>query len=202
MGTVAGALRPVGRVETMSTVAKFSIASYDRMTAAGVFEPREKHHVELIRGEVREMSPIGTPHAAILGFLNAWSVRSTPADQVIVRIQSPIQLQELESVPEPDVVWARFNDYYRRHPAAADVQLIVEVSESSLAYDRGEKAALYAEADIDDYWIVNVNDRVVEVYRKPAGDRYRQLQTFAPGDSISPLILPDAKLAIAQLWPA
>jgi len=102
-------------------------------------------------------------------------------------------------VPEPDVVWARASDYYRRHPKADDAQLLIEVSERSFAYDSGEKATLYAEAGIRDYWNVNVNRRVVEVYRDPACNRYRQMQTFAIGDLLSPLTLPDIQLTIADL---
>lgn len=185
----------------MSTIAKFTISEYDRMIAAGIFVPKEEHHVELIRGQVRQMSPVGTLHAAIVCQLMTWSVRSTPVGQVSVRVQCPIQFDELESLPEPDIVWAHGKDYHQRHPVVEEIQLVVEVSESSLAYDRGEKAQLYAQAGIRDYWVVNLVDRVVEVYREPADRRYQKVRTFEAGAVISPVEFPNIQLAVADLWP-
>jgi len=186
----------------MSTDIKISVADLDRMIAEGAFTPKEEHHVELIRGELREMSPIGLWHCAIVDFLTAWSIRNTPEDQVIVRVQGSVQFIELDSVPQPDVVWTRKKSYFEGHPTAKDVLLLIEVAESSLAFDRGEKAELYAAAGIQDYWIVNIRDRVVEVYREPAGNQFRQKQTFATGESLAPLALPELQLAVVDLWPA
>jgi Uma2 family endonuclease len=184
----------------MHTTAKFSIATYDRMIEAGVFVPREKHHVELIRGEICEMSPQGIPHAGVLSELTSWSVSNTSRDQIVVRIQSPVQFDDLESVPEPDVVWAWKKDCIGKHPGAAGIVLLIEVSLSSLESDRTVKAELYAEAGIADYWIVNLSQRVVEVYRKPAAGRYQELRTYAVGESVAPLAFPEVRLDVASLW--
>ncbi|MCG8450526.1 MAG: Uma2 family endonuclease [Pirellulales bacterium] len=186
----------------MSTAAHFSIADYNRMIAAGVFEPREEHQVELIRGELHEMNPINPPHSEVVNLLMYWSIDHCPRDQVRVRSQDSLGLPALESVPQPDVFWVKARDYSRERPTNEDVFLVIEVAESSLAYDRGEKAQLYAKAGIQDYWVINVNDRVVEVFRDPAGGHYRQLQTFKVGDTVSPLAFPDLQLAVADLWPA
>jgi Uma2 family endonuclease len=107
----------------------------------------------------------------------------------------------LDTEPEPDIVWAR-RDYPGSHPAGKDILLLIEVAESSLADDRGEKAELYAEAGIADYWIVNLIDRTVEVRRSPTNGRYADIHSFNIGDSIHPLAAPDAHLNIAGLFPA
>ena len=186
----------------MSTGVRITIAEYDRMISAGEFEPQEEYHVELIHGEIREMNPINPPHAEALNYLMYWSIDNSPRDQVRVRNQESLGLPELESVPQPDLFWVRKKNYSRQRPTNEDVFLVIEVSDNTLAYDRGEKAELYAEAGIQDYWIVNVIDRVVEVYRDPLGGRYRQIQSYGESDKVSPLAFPDLQLKVADLWQA
>jgi Uma2 family endonuclease len=184
----------------MSTGVRITIAEYDRMIDAGEFEPREEHHVELIHGEIREMNPINPPHDEAVNYLLYWSIDSCPRDRVRVRSQGSLGLPELESVPEPDVFWVRKKSYSRQRPTQADVFLVVEVADSSLRYDRGEKADLYASAGVQDYWIVNVIDHTVEVFRNPTAGRYRQMQTFKEGDVVSPFAFPDIQLHVADVW--
>jgi len=184
----------------MSTVAHFTVGDYDRMIASGMFDGPQKRRVELIRGEVREMSPIGARHEDIVDRLNLWSIRNLPEDEVRVRVQNSVGLPALDSVPEPDVAWVVQRDYSRRRPTTDDVLLIIEVAESSLDYDAGEKAELYAAAGIKDYWVVDVAAQVVEVRREPDGSRYRALTTYRGDDPIRPLARPDLVFSPALLF--
>ncbi|MCR4410808.1 MAG: Uma2 family endonuclease [Thermoguttaceae bacterium] len=184
----------------MSTIARFSLAEYDQMIALGFFEGEKRRHVELIRGEVREMSPSGPSHEVVVDRLNHWSVRSVPEERIWVRVQNSIGLPAEESVPEPDIAWVAPGDYWSGRPLASAVLLLIEVADSSLEYDRGEKAALYAAAGIADYGIANLPERTVEVRREPRGGRYRSIRIFAGDEEIRPLALPEAVLRPAMLW--
>ena len=186
----------------MSTIAHLTLAEYDRMIACGVFDSRERRRLEFIRGEIREMPPIGPPHEDSVDRLNEWSIENVSRRRTRVRVQNSIGLPELESAPEPDLAWVVRRDYSRKRPTAADVLLIIEVSESTLKYDQGEKADLYAEAGIADYWIVNIPERVVEVRRNPNNGRYQTLETFRGEDEIRPLAMPDVVLRPSMLWPS
>jgi Uma2 family endonuclease len=148
------------------------------------------------------MNPVGSAHEDILDFLNVWSVENVPRDKVRVRLQNSIGLPSLESAPEPDLAWVVRRDYYHHRPTAEDVLLLIEVAETSLAYDTGEKAELYAAADIADYWVVDVAGRAIEVRRDPSGGRYRSLQTSTGQQSLHPLVLPEVALTPQALWPA
>src|SRR5438309_4413683 len=108
------------------------------------------------------MSPMGPLHEQAVDILTEWSITNVPRGIVWVRIQNSIGIPGLDSVPEPDICWVRRRDYSAGRPLAGDILLIIEVSDSSLAYDRGEKANLYAAALIADYWVVNIADRCVE----------------------------------------
>ncbi len=183
----------------MSVIAKISVMEYERMIAAGVFEGRKKPRIELIWGELREMSPIGSDHAKIVDWLMEWSVDNAPRDRVQVRVQNPVAFLPEDSEPQPDIVWAKRN-YIGRHPAANEILLLIEVAESSLEIDRGEKARLYATAGVMDYWIVNLVDRTVEVRRDAKEGRYRDVQSFAAGAFVQPLAVPDLQLSVDALF--
>ena len=147
------------------------------------------------------MSPIGVRHDAVVQQLARWSISRLSEDVAGVRIQGSIGIAEFESVPQPDVAWLAPEDYWDKRPQPQDVYLIIEAAESSLAYDRGEKADLYAAAGITDYWIVNIPEQCVEVYRQPQKGRYRSLQTFRTGDAVNPLEFPDVVLEVEKLFP-
>ena len=140
----------------MSTVTHVTIAEYDRMIADGAFDPCEQQPLELIHGEIREMSPIGSAHEVIVDHLTEWSFLNLPKGKVRVRVQNSIGIPIWIARPSP--IWRGFRrDYSRGRPVGEDVLLIVEVSDSSLRFDLGEKAELYAAAGISDYWVVNVS---------------------------------------------
>jgi len=181
----------------MSTIARFSIAEYDRIVESGALDQRR---LELIRGEIRELAPIGPAHEHPVDVLSRWSIESVSDDQVRVRVQHSIGLAKLESVPQPDIAWVLPGSYARRRPQADTAFLLIEVAESSLSYDRGDKAAMYAEAGIADYWIVNLRDRAVEVHRDPQSDGYRNVAVYRGNDEVRPLAFPEVVLDPSTLW--
>jgi Uma2 family endonuclease len=193
------ALPPL-RNGTVSTIAHLTLADYDRMIDAGVFDQPQGRRLEFIRGEIREMNPIGSRHEVIVDRLNEWSLGILPRGRVWVRVQNSISLPGLESAPEPDLVWVARRDYSAGRPTAEDVQLLVEVADTTLAYDAGEKAELYAAAGIADYWVVDIPGRAIEVRRDPVGGRYRSLKTHTGEEELHPLAFPEVALRPSTLW--
>ena len=184
----------------MSVVTRFTLAQYELMTEAGVFDGKHRQRVELIRGEIRHMTPIGIRHGAVVDRLARLSIELLPSDRATVRIQGMLTLPALESAPEPDLLWLAPKDYFQGHPEPEDVLLVVEVAESSLAEDTGEKARLYAEAGIADYWVVNLAADSVEVFRDPQAGGYGSRQTRRGDDEIRPLAFPKVVLRPSVLF--
>jgi Uma2 family endonuclease len=152
------------------------------MVEAGILSEEEK--VELINGELIEMSPIRTRHAScvdlIAGLLNhlLWG-------KVIIRVQNPVNI-DTHSIPEPDiaVLLPATDRYAKSLPMAKDIPLIIEVSDSTLEFDREIKQKMYASAGIPEYWIINLNQGQVEAYRNPSGNMYRDCAISTPGDPV------------------
>jgi Uma2 family endonuclease len=176
---------------------------YERLVDIGVFEHEP---LELIGGQLIVAEPQHSPHAAAVGMVGD-TLRASLPPGWIIRVQAPVALDD-ESVPEPDVAVVRGShaDYRRAHPTRA--ALIVEVAESSLAFDRAHKGSLYARAGIADYWILNVVDHAVEVYRDPGPDptapfgwRYSLVERFRPPATLTLLELPQATVPVAALLP-
>ena len=176
---------------------RFTVAEYQRMSEAGIF--REDDRVELIDGEIVEMAPIGIRHSGCVAALNALLVPAA-ANRVVVFVQSPIDLNK-RTEPQPDLALLKpREDFYRAvRPNAADVLLAIEVADSSLEYDRGVKAALYARAGIPEYWLVNLRDNVIEAYREPQRSAYRVVETLRRGDTIQASALPDLTVAVSAI---
>jgi Uma2 family endonuclease len=177
---------------------------YYKMAGAGIFAPGER--VELIEGEIIAMTPQDSPHATA-GSLAEEALRGAFGPEFHVRSQRPLNLGQ-ESEPEPDaaVVRGRPRDYVHAHPTTA--VLVVEISDTTLAFDRGPKAALYARAGIPEYWIVNLVDRVLEVHRDPgplphapAEYSFRSILRLGPAATVNPLQAPAATVRIADLLP-
>ncbi len=183
----------------MSTVARLSLQQYDRMIERGVFEG-DGRRLEFIRGEICEMNPPGPWHESVVDALDEWSHESLPRRAVRIRVQNSIGLPELETAPQPDLAWVARRDFRRKRPTANDVLLVIEVSDSTLEYDTGVKADLYAAAGIADYWVVNIPEQCVEVRRDPSGGRYRTLTTFADDQDVRPLAFPDVALRPGELF--
>ncbi len=167
------------------------------MVEVGAFRPDAR--LELIEGEIIEMSPQGSRHATTVQFVAA-ALREVFGDGFDVRVQLPISLGAA-SVPEPDVYVAEgsAHDYLDAHPTEA--VLLVEVSDATLALDRTVKLAVYAAAGVPEYWIANLPDACLEVYRDPAGDTYRTKTTLRHGDTVAPGARPEHAIIVADLIP-
>ena len=172
---------------------------YEQAVETGVFTTDDK--IELLDGEVVAKMPQNTPHRTAT-LLTAAALREAFGDNAFIQDEKPIALSEA-SEPEPDVAVVRgsIRDYAGEHPGPDALPLLVEVADTSLIRDRFHKASLYAEAGIEEYWIVNLTDRVLEVHRDPAGDAYRTKTTLGPVDSVSPLARPEVSISVADLLP-
>ena len=184
----------------MTTLARFSLDHYEHMVAVGIFSGQFEKNVELLRGEIATMIPIGPPHGDIQTLLLDWSIDVVPRSSIAIREQLPIRIPVSDSEPQPDLVWAVRRRYSQRHPDPHEVLLLVEVAESSLSIDRGVKLGIYAEAGIADYWIVNLIDQQIEVYRNPAGREYLDMTIVRGDSSVSPLAIPEATLQSSWLF--
>lgn len=183
----------------MSSLARFSLPQYELMVETGVFAGKFHQRVELIRGEIRQMNPIGPNHAAVVNLLAAWSIRNASDERVVCSIQNPIRIPKTESSPQPDITWL-VAKRYPEHPLPEDVLLLIEVSEASLHFDQHEKAALYAEAGIPEYWVADIEGRRLIVHREPGSEGYGQVQEFAGDDIASPQADPQVQLRIGNLY--
>lgn len=183
---------------------RWSRAEYDRLIEMGVFQPGEP--IELIGGNLMVAEPQGAEHyTAIRKSAKALEAAFGPGWEI--RTQGPIGLDD-DSEPEPDVavVPGSPDDYRRVHPSRP--VLTLEVADSSLAIDRERKGSLYARAGLADYWVLNLIDRTLEVYREPAVDaeapfgwRYSRRETIAPSGRVAPLAAPDALVSVSDLLP-
>lgn len=174
----------------------WTIDEFEYAWDAGAFPPDAR--LELIRGEIVEMSPIGGPHFFCVMYLGDLLVDLKPKG--ISSIQGPLKLPELESVPQPDaVVFRRRANFRTRPPRAKDVLLLVEVSDSSLAYDRDVKMPLYAEVGIREAWLVDLNSELVIVYRRPSPDGYQEEHIYGRGEFVTPKAFPGRRFAVDDI---
>jgi Uma2 family endonuclease len=160
-----------------------NLAEWKKLGEANIFPP--ECHLELINGEIIEMAPIGSHHASHLKrLINVFS--AITHDVAIIAAQDPVQLGDL-SEPEPDFMLLRPSSdfYYENHPVGNDVFLIIEIAESSLQFDQNQKLRLYALHNIPEYWLLNVNDACLEVYRQPYDGLYAEKTTLRSGDKIT-----------------
>ena len=176
---------------------RFTVDEYHCMGTAGILH--EDDRVELVEGDIVEMSPIGDRHAGCVRYLLGW-FNEQVRGRALVDVQNPIRLsQHLE--PQPDVVLLRPRpDWYRRqHPAAEDILLLIEVADTSPAYDKGTKLPLYERAGIPEVWIVALEGERIEVYREPAGGRYRQVTVHERGSILAPGAFPDIGISCDEI---
>jgi Uma2 family endonuclease len=175
---------------------RFTVHDYYAMADAGILG--EDDRVELIEGEILEMAAIGSRHAACVDRLNRYL--QAVGEQAVVRVQNPVRLSDLTE-PQPDLALLRARDdfYAAGHPGPADTLLIVEVSHSTLGYDREVKLPLYATAGIPEVWVVDVDGSAVEVYRDPASGRFRSEARLRAGDVLRPLHFPAVETPVARV---
>lgn len=176
---------------------RWSVDEYHRMIAAGILTSRDR--VELLDGQIVEMVPQEPSHASTTSsFGNDFVLLF--AGKAWVRQQLPITIAP-NSEPEPDVAVVRIdpNRYRDRHPIPEDVYLLIEVSDSTLNYDRQRKAKVYAQANIPEYWVIDVNQRQVFVFREPQGDTYQIEEVLQIDAAIAPIKFPDVVIRLSHL---
>lgn len=168
-------------------------AEYDRLVDLGAFEDER---IELLRGVLVTMSPQKSPHAHAVTWLNQVLLRAL-GDRATLRPQLPIAISD-DSEPEPDIAVVPMGTYREAHPTWA--HLIVEVAGSSLRKDRGVKRDVYAEAGVPEYWIVNLDEQVVEVHRQPRDGAYTERLLAGRDARLALVEFPDVEVAVAELF--
>ena len=175
---------------------KFTVCDYYEMARVGILAEHDR--VELIEGEIIEMSPMGSLHQALVDALNHLFV--TTVGQVIVRVQGPWRLVDVtEFQPDIQLLVQRDDYYVEEQPTNQDVLLVVEVSDSSLAYDRDEKSIVYARRGVPELWIDNIPNLSLLVFRDPTDNGYRTVLELQVGDTITALRLPDFEFRVEDL---
>ena len=175
----------------------FTVDEYYRMAEAGILGPEDR--VELIDGEIIRMTPIGTRHAARVNRANEMFVAAFKG-KAVVSVQNQLQLTNYTE-PEPDIVLLkpRTDHYDGKKVRAEDAFLVLEVSDSTLRYDRDIKVPRYAAAGIPEVWIENLDADELLVYRDPVDDKYITVLTLHPGDSVSPVAFPETIFQVGEL---
>jgi Uma2 family endonuclease len=176
---------------------RLNISQYHQMSEAGIFSENDK--VELINGEIIEMSPIGRRHTACVNRLNS-VFSQLLGKKVIVAVQNPIILNNL-SEPEPDIalLQPRADFYESGHPQPQDIFLLIEVADSSLEYDRDVKIPLYASSGITEVWLVDIYEQVIFVYRFPSENCYSYIKNLSRGEKMSIQAFPEINLAVDDI---
>lgn len=189
----------------MSAIAEYphrhavSAGEYVRMGEAAVFAPDV--HLELINGEIIEMAPIGSSHAAIVNVLAAFFNRAVD-ERALVSIQNPL-VTGRHSVPQPDlmILRPRADSYFGAHPSAEDTLLVVEVADTTLSFDLDIKIPVYASAGVPEVWVVDIQGRSLHVFRDAAPSGYRTARSLGCKERIAPQALPEIMVDVATLFP-
>jgi Uma2 family endonuclease len=176
----------------------FTVEEYHRMAAAGIFHPDER--VELIEGEIVQMSPIGPRHAGCVINANRLFITRL-GERAVISPQNPVVIQP-RSEPQPDLLLLRPRavSYSREHPTPEDVLLAVEVADTTVKFDRLVKARLYARAGIAEFWLFLAMDGAVEVSREPGADGYVSVTLRGHGQTVSPLAFPDVGFPVTDFF--
>ncbi len=193
MSTVLEAPQKVPKLRLLS------VEIYDSMIKNGILN--ENDNVELLNGAIIEKMPKGKKHAYFNDVISDF-LKDNFGKNAIVRNQNPILLDDF-SEPEPDVVLCRQprENYLNRHPSPGDILLIIEVSDTTIYFDRNEKALAYSNAGIGQYLIVNVENNSVEDYRKPGKDGYQSKQTYQTGENFSLVAFPETEIRVDDFLP-
>lgn len=174
---------------------RWSVAEYHQMAKYGLLD--ETDRVELIDGEMIDMAPIGSKHAFRVDSI-ARALQLAVGKALLVRVQNPLSLGD-HSEPQPDIALVEDRNYADAHPTAEDVLLIVEVSDTTIAYDRDVKLGLYARHGVPEVWLLDLNARELTVYREPAEGQYRLIRKPTASEVVSPASVPDIALRLAEV---
>lgn len=176
------------RTETL--LHKFDIETYHQLISAGILH--EDDRVELIEGRIVDMTPIGSRHSACVKRLNNFFSQKLHG-RAIVSVQDPIQLSKEQSEPQPDIALLRYRDdfYSNELPGAENILLLIEVADTSLEYDRETKIPLYAKAQIQEVWLLNLPENCIELYSSPSPEGYEIRRIVRHNEAVSPKSFPD-----------
>ena len=174
---------------------RWSVEEYHQMALSGLLD--ETDRVELIEGELIDMAPIGSKHAFRVDSV-ARALQLAAGKAFLIRVQNPVLLGE-RSEPQPDIAVVTDKNYAEAHPGAEDVLLIVEVSDTTVAYDRDVKLSLYARHGIPEVWLLDVNAGELTVYREPAEGQYRLIRKPTAAEAVSPVLVPGVAISLAQV---
>lgn len=179
----------------MVTLAKWSIADYHKMIEAGILRDR---NIQLIDGELVEMSPEGVVHAAYGGSVADY-LRQTLIGKAWIREAHPIALTNSE--PEPDIAIVQLpkNKYFQNHPTPQDIFWLIEISDTTLTYDLSKKKEIYAAANIAEYWVLDVKDKKLIVFTQPKDNNYFSQSELTQG-LIKPVSFSDISISVAKLF--
>lgn len=180
------------RGETQIRRRRFTVDEFHRMAEARILH--EDDRVELLGGEIVEMSPIGGRHAACVREINRLLSRQVD-DELRVDVQSPVRLGE-QGEPQPDLAVIRARDYGDSLPTPEDVLLLIEVADTSLSYDREVKLPLYARSGIVEVWLVDLNEYVIERHTEPSENGYRLVRRAGRGETLESVVLPTLTLPV------
>lgn len=178
---------------------RFTVDEYHRMGEAGILG--EDDRVELIYGVIREMSPVNRPHIVATSLTRQLFDRGL-AGRASVYEQSPLRLEALASEPEPDIAIYSNPDLNAFGTAATAPLLAIEVADSSIRYDLTTKARLYAEGDVPEYWVLDVHERVLHIFRDPRDGAYLSRTKHEPGSRVAPVSWPDFEIDVESLFPS
>jgi len=176
---------------------RLDVDAYYKMAETGIL--RYGQRVELIDGDIIDMNPIGSAHAAITNHLVQLFYEVIGKETALISVQNPLRLDDFNE-PQPDVMLLqpRADNYRKNHPGAADVLLLAEISDSSLSYDRGAKLGLYARFGVPEVWIIDIASATIEIYRHPANGVYTSRDLCTSG-SLSPALIPGIAIDVASL---
>lgn len=174
---------------------RWTVYEYHQMATAGLLD--ETDRVELIDGEMIDMAPIGSKHAFLVDRF-AELLGGGPRAVYMVRVQNPVLLGE-RNEPQPDIALVRRDNYTDRHPGPDDILLIVEVSDTTLEYDRDVKFPLYARQNIPEVWLLDVNANELTIYREPIDGQYRLIRKPTVTEMVSPTLVPDVQIILSEV---
>jgi Uma2 family endonuclease len=185
-------------MSALAATYRFTVDEFIRLNETGILDAHDR--IELLNGELIIMHAIGHRHNQAVTNLNFEFVEQSRR-RFMLSPQNPVELEEY-SAPQPDLVLVPMSRRYtKRHPKPDEVFLIVEVADSSLSYDRQEKMRAYAAVGIREFWILNLEDDVLEAHRQPEGAGYREVATIPSDGSASPLAFPDVSIALRDVIP-
>jgi Uma2 family endonuclease len=177
---------------------RWTVEEYEELGRAGIFD--ENDRVELLNGEIIVMSPIGYRHATAVNLLNRFFVKNENG-RYVVTPGNPFVLDE-HSEPQPDLCLAESVILTQGHHAGpGQIFLVIEVSDSTVAYDRKDKGPAYARNGVREYWILNLSSNVLEVHREPGAEGYREVRTLGREETIAPLAFRDVILRVGDFLP-